>query len=209
LIISFQLKCNELFNFLFGLICLTLTQMLSNAVIANDLDSVTGEFYRLCGQDLPLGLQSLCGSRYASTRKKRDTAGLRGKTLQNYLIRKRQTNDGIVETCCHSQFGCSLETLSDFCEDGSVYRDTFLITHGHLRVVVMERPPHRSTTSYTPATVPVRPTRPSITRLRGRPRHRDRVRSHMIRPYIAVTRRPHDFSRILNYLQPLVDHRYK
>ncbi|XP_061176176.1 uncharacterized protein LOC133185133 [Saccostrea echinata] len=204
-----MIKCNELCNYIFGLCCLTVVQMFSNVVIANEFHSVTGEFYRLCGEDLPLGLQSLCGSRYAGTREKKDTAGDSKKTFMKYLIRKRQTNGGIVETCCYSQFGCSIDILSDFCEDGSIYKDTFVITHGHLRVVVVERPTHRPTISYTPAIVPVTPTRPSITRLRGRPRHRDRARSHMIRPYISVTRRPHDFSRTFNNLHRLDGHRYK
>lgn len=69
----FQLHHKELYNSILGLYLLIVVHMFSHVVCANDLLSMTGPYYRLCGPDLSLGLQSLCGSRYADRKKKWDT----------------------------------------------------------------------------------------------------------------------------------------
>ncbi|XP_048769550.1 uncharacterized protein LOC125675794 [Ostrea edulis] len=180
---AFSRKSNELWNSI-AVLCF-LTIQFGHMVLANEPLTFNTEYYRLCGEDLRLGLQSLCGSRYAETRKKRDEGTL-GKQMNNF-IEKRQTNTGIVEMCCYNEFGCSIETLSEFCEEGSIHRDVFLITHSHRRVMHVERVIQ---STFSP---PVSSTRPSITRIRGRPRHRDRARSHTIRPFLTATRKPHEF----------------
>lgn len=41
--------------------------------------------------------------------------------IKKYIYNKRQNSIGIVEMCCSNPFGCSIEALSSFCADDSVY----------------------------------------------------------------------------------------
>lgn len=41
--------------------------------------------------------------------------------IKKYTYNKRQNSIGIVEMCCSNPFGCSIEALSSFCADDSVY----------------------------------------------------------------------------------------
>ena len=68
--LCFQFSNKDIYNSFLGLY---FVQLLSRAVFADDISSVDGPYYRLCGTDISLGLQSLCGSRYADRRTKKDT----------------------------------------------------------------------------------------------------------------------------------------
>lgn len=59
--------------------------------------------------------------------------GTLGKQMNNF-IEKRQTNTGIVEMCCYNEFGCSIETLSEFCEEGSIHVSTLSIILTYNRI---------------------------------------------------------------------------
>nr|XP_034333619.1 uncharacterized protein LOC117691512 [Crassostrea gigas] len=197
----FQLHHKELYNSILGLYLLIVVHMFSHVVCANDLLSMTGPYYRLCGPDLSLGLQSLCGSRYADRKKKWDTDELeKPLRIKKYIYNKRQNSIGIVEMCCSNPFGCSIEALSSFCADDSVYRDAFLRTVGHLQIAVADRPLEVTAEPTATDSVTVPPSRPNIGRIRPFHPRRNHGRSHSIWPSISATRRPHKFQNTLHHV---------